>query len=105
MSAWPPSLVNQSEHPAKCRVNCFWDRKSRDGSNKGIARGGGEGCMHPLLPHRYFIFGSDVKLCIQTVTHSDPLEVVSRWSGCFIPKLKCLSSSVLVTEGRPYLWR
>ena len=40
MSAWPPSLVNQSVHPAKCRANCFWDRKSRDGSSKGIAQGG-----------------------------------------------------------------
>ena len=91
MSAWPPSLVNQSEHPAKCRVNCFWDRKSRDVSNKGIARGGAEG-MRSLLPHRYFIFGSDVKLCIKTVTDPDLLEVVSRWSGCFMPKIKCRAS-------------
>ena len=43
MSAWPPSLVNQSVHPVKCRANCFWERKSRDGSSKGMVRGeGGE---------------------------------------------------------------
>ena len=43
VSAWPPSLVNQSVNPAKCRANCFWDRKSRDGSSKGMVRGEGEG--------------------------------------------------------------
>ena len=60
MSGWPPSLVNQSVHPAKCRANSFWERKSREGSSKGIAWGGGGGGMHSLLPHGYFIFGSDV---------------------------------------------
>ena len=46
-------------------------------SNKGIARGG-KGGMRSLLPHGYFICGPDVKLCIQTVTDADQLEVVSR---------------------------
>ena len=48
MSAWPPPLVNQSIHPAKCRANCFWDRKSRAGSRKGIAREGGRGVCTPF---------------------------------------------------------
>ena len=48
MSAWPPSLVNQSVHPAKCRANCFWDRKSRDGSSKGMVRGEGGGVCVPF---------------------------------------------------------
>ena len=70
----------------------------------GLARGlcgegrGGGGVMRSLLPHKYFIFGSDVKLCIRTVTDPDQLEVVSRWSGCFMPKMKCLNASVLVVE-------
>ena len=34
---------------------------------------------------------------------SDPLEVVSRSSGCFMPKMKCLSASGLVT-GRASLF-
>ena len=34
---------------------------------------------------------------------SDPLEVVSRLSGCFMPKMKCLSASGLVT-GRASLF-
>ena len=34
---------------------------------------------------------------------SDQLEVVSRWSGCFMPKMKCLSASGLVT-GRASLF-
>ena len=53
MSAWPPSLVNQSVHPAKCRANCFWDRKSRDGSSKGMVRGEGstlEGSLGAGVP-------------------------------------------------------
>ena len=59
MSAWPPSFVNHSVHPAKCRANWFWDRKKRDGS-RGLR--GEKGGMYPLLPHGYFIFGSDVTL-------------------------------------------
>ena len=102
MSAWPPSLVNQSVHPAKCRANCFWDRKISDGSSKGIVRGG-EGEYAFFLPHWYFILGSDVKHCVWTVTDPDQLEVVSRWSGCFMPKLKCHSASGLVT-GRASLF-
>ena len=70
----------------------LFGQKRREMSNKGIVRGGGEGCMHPLLPHRYFIFGSDVKLCIETLTDPDLLEVVSRWSGCVMPKIKCRAS-------------
>ena len=53
MSAWPPSLVNQSVHPAKCRANRFWDRKSRDGSSKGMVRGEGstlEGSLGAGVP-------------------------------------------------------
>ena len=53
--------------------------------------------MRSLLSHGYFIFGSNVKLCIYSVTDSDLLKMVSRWSGCFMPKMKCLSASVLVT--------
>ena len=31
-------------------ANCFWDRKSRDGSSKGMVWGGGGG-MRSFLPH------------------------------------------------------
>ena len=48
MSAWPPPLLNQSVHPAKCGANCFWDRKIRDRSSKGIAWGGGSGVCTPF---------------------------------------------------------
>ena len=92
MSAWLPSLLNQSVHPAKCGANCFWDKNAEKCLARGLrGEGGGRG-MHPLLPHGYFIFGSDVKLCLETVTDSDQLQVVSRWSGCFMPKIKCRAS-------------
>ena len=64
MSDWPPFLVNQSVHPAKCSANCFWTEKTEMDLAKGLCGEGGGRGMHPLLPHRYYIFGSDVKLCI-----------------------------------------
>ena len=41
MSAWPPSSVNQSVHPAKCRVNCFSDKNTEKCLIRGL-RGEGE---------------------------------------------------------------
>ena len=49
---------------SKMRGNLLLGQKRREMSNKGIAREGGAEGMRSLLPHRYFIFGSDVKLCI-----------------------------------------
>ena len=51
MSAWPPSLVNQSVHPAKCRANCFWDKKVEKCLTRGLRGergGGGEGYAFPF---------------------------------------------------------
>ena len=49
MSAWPPSLVNQSVHPAKCRANCFWDKKAEMGLARELRReGGGGGYAFPF---------------------------------------------------------
>ena len=63
-------------------------QKRREMCNKGIVRGGGRRVCVP-----FYITG----------TVSSALEVVSRWNGCFMPKMKCLSALVLVT-GRASLF-
>ena len=41
------------------------------GVAKGLRGEVGGGGMHSLLPHGYFIFGSDVKLCKEIVLDPD----------------------------------
>ena len=84
MSAWPPSLVNQSVHPAKCRANCFWDKNAEKCVTRGLRGEGGGGYAFPF---------TSLVLYLRLL----------RWSGCFMPKMKCLSALVLVT-GRASLF-
>ena len=70
-------------------------------SNKGIARGGGG----YALPFTARILYPRLRCKALYINRNGfrPAKVVSRWSGCFMPKMKCLSASVLVM-GRAFLF-
>ena len=65
MSTSPTSFkqINPSILQQIAGQTAFGTVKAEMGPAKGSDGEGGGGVMHSLLPHGYFIFGSDVKLC------------------------------------------
>ena len=96
MSAWPPSLVNESVRKAKCRANCFWDKNAEKCVTRGLRGEGGGGYAFPFTSRILYLRLRCKTLYINR-NGFRPAKVVSRWSGYFMPKMKCHSASVLVT--------